>query len=67
MSIVKSAMIGSDRFGDKKGFWFHLQRKSNGNWGNPLDGTHRRPPILDMHGLGILSMTGLSREAVAGS
>jgi hypothetical protein len=60
-------MIESDRFADKKDLWFRLQRKSSGDWGNPQAGTHRRPLILNMYGLGILSMTGLSKEAVAGS
>ena len=67
MRAIKSAMIESDRFGDKKGSWFHLQRKSSGDWGNPLGDTCKRPPILDMYGLGISSMSGLSKEAVAGS
>ena len=59
MRAIKSAMIESDRFGDKKGSWFHLQRKSSGDWGNLLCSTRRRPPILNMYGL--------SREAVTGS
>ena len=64
---MESAMIDSERCVGKKGSWFHHQRKSSGDWGNPLEGTRRRHPIMDMHGLGILSMTGLSRDAVAGS
>ena len=67
MKTIESLMIESGRFVGKKGSWFHLQRKSSGDWGNPLDGTRRRRPILGMYGLGILSMIGHSKEAVAGS
>ena len=67
MRTIESVVIESGRFVGKKGSWFLLQRESSGDWGIPRDGTRRRHPILDMYGLGILSMTGLSKEAVAGS
>ena len=42
MRTIESVMIESGRFVGKKGSWFHLQRKSSGDWGNPMDGTRRR-------------------------
>ena len=67
MRPIESVMNESGRFVGKKGSWFHLQRKSSGDWGNPLDGTRRKHPIPGMYGLGILFMIGHSKEAVAGS
>ena len=65
MRTLESVIIESGRFVGKKGSWFHLQRKSSGDWGNPLDGTRRRRPILGMYRLGILFKIGHSKEAIA--
>ena len=67
MRTIESVMIESGRFVGKKGSWFHLQRKSSGDWCNPLEGSRRKHPIQGMYVIEILSMTGNSKEAVAGS
>ena len=60
-------MTVSGSFDGKRDSKSHLLRKSGDDWGNRLESTLRRRLIQGMYGLGILSMTGLSRVAVAGS
>jgi len=67
MKTLESAMTVSGSFDGKRDSKSHLLRKSSDDWGNRLESTLRRGLIQRMYGLGILSMAGLSRVAVAGS
>lgn len=67
MRTIESVMIELGRFVGEKGSWFHFLGKRSGDWGNPLDGTRRKHPVLGMYGLGVLYLSGHSKEAVAGS